>query len=1058
MSGKWSGAILFLGVLCVAAGVGQAQAETKALIGYWKFEGNLSDSAGKNNGTFTGGPPAYVAGQVGQAISFDGVDDFVNLPSPVNPAAYSIAVWVKPARPDPAGIVTRTSANGPTTEWSHQLRIQNGVFHHYLWVGAERNLPGTTTVSADTWYHVVIVAQNNGPMRLYVNGKEDAPSIGVAGTLWAGGDRLHIGSNSGHGMGWFKGLVDDLRIYNRELSAAQVADLYNGIPPAFVKAENPIPADGAVGVSMPLLQWTKGETAVFHDVYLGTSPDLTAADLQPRPYSTAFYYTPELTPGLEYFWRVDEIEGDGTVHTGDLWHFTATPLTAYLPQPADGAVNVLLNPTLSWAPGLMATAHHLYFGPDRQAVEAGTGGTDKGSLEATETSYQITEALKVDARYFWRIDETDSANVTHTGPTWSFETVWPGPTGAIRQWWLNTGGGTTVADLTGNGAYPDEPTGSEFVTLMEGPVDWADNYGTRLYGWVYPSQSGDYTFWIASDDNSELWLSTDDDPANKELIASVASWTASREWTKEANQQSLPVALEAGQRYYIEALQKEGSGGDNIAVAWQGPGIAMDLLGAGGVGPTPYLPQKASNPFPADGAVDTVQSLTLTWNAGEKALQHEVYFGDDANAVAAADTSSDLFQGRQSGTRYDTGALEWGKTFFWRVDEINEGETESPWVGRVWSFSTANFIPVDDFESYNDVEGTDTRIYETWIDGYADGSSGSIVGNLQPPFAERTIVHGGRQSMPMDYNNIDSPYFSEAYREFSPLMNWMGNGVTDLSLWVRGWPAQPAVNETAPGAFTVSGSGIDIWSDSDQFTFVYKTLNGDGVISARVVSNGTGTNSWAKGGVMIRDNLTAGSVHAHMDITGGAGGGNGASFQARLTADSASLNSDSATVVTPPYWIKLERRGDTFTGFLSPDGVNWTPQGDPQYIPMSTPAYVGLCVTSHAPTEYRTFQFDNVTVTGAAGSWQAAEVGFLRNSPQSLYVIVEDSANKRATVTNATAVNATEWTEWKIPLTDLQSVNLAKVKRMYIGVGDTANPTPDGTGRIYIDDIRVTRP
>jgi hypothetical protein len=219
---------------------------------------DCANSAGTAKGTFVGGQASYVPGKSGQAVSSDGVDDYVNIPSTTNPSVYTIAAWVKPARTDVAGIVTRTDASGPTTSWSHQLRINaSGNFHHYLWVGAERNISGTTTVVPDAWYHVVIVAQNNGPMRLYVNGQEDAASIDTAGVLWGSGDRIHVGSNSGHGMGWFKGAVDDLRIYSRELSAAQIADLSNGLDVAFVKAENPSPADGTEAVTSPLVQWTK---------------------------------------------------------------------------------------------------------------------------------------------------------------------------------------------------------------------------------------------------------------------------------------------------------------------------------------------------------------------------------------------------------------------------------------------------------------------------------------------------------------------------------------------------------------------------------------------------------------------------------------------------------------------------------------------------------------------------------------------------------------------------------------------------------------------------------
>jgi hypothetical protein len=1035
------------------------------LLGYWKFDegtGNVVGDSGPNgiNGTINGAP-VWVAGRFGGALQFDGVDDYVDTGNTEDLAQWTICCWVKsdtaPANSSPTGPLHREQ--NYQIDWNHtDNNFRNAVVMN---VGGTWYSASLGTLEANEWYHLGGTYDGEN-LKAYTNGKLITTNTSPSGNPAAETNTLKFARHAAAAQ-YCAITVDEARVYRRALTAAEIGSL---VPPV-LKATKPDPANGTVGVPIPLLQWAKGDTAIYHEVYMGTSPDLTEADKQPRAYSPAAFYTGAFVPGVKYYWRVDEVDGKGNVYTGDVWSFTALTLTAYLPQPADGAENVLLTPTLSWSAGQAATAHHVYFGTDRQAVADGATETDKGSLEATETWYEMAEALKPDTRYFWRIDETSSSAI-QTGPVWSFSTVPAGPAGAIRQWWSDIGSGTAVTDLTGNGNYPDNPTGSELVTLMEGPTDWNNNYGTRLYGWVYPPESGEYVFWIASDDNGELWLSTDEDPANKAMIANVTSWTNSREWTKEANQRSQAITLEAGQRYYIEALQKEGGGGDNIAVAWQGPGFNQEVLGAGGVGPTPYLPQKAYSPFPADGAADIFQSVVLTWKAGEKALKHELYFGDDANAVAAADSSSSLFLGSQTGTSYDAGDLEWGKTFWWRVDEINEGEPESPWVGRVWSFTTADFIPVDDFESYDDEEGAGTRIYETWIDGYTDSLSGSIVGNMDPPFAERTIVHGGAQSMPMDYDNSVSPYFSQAYREFSPPANWTVNGVTDLSLWVRGWPAPLADVTEDAGKMTVSGEGADIWGTTDHFTFVYKTLNGDGALVARVVNIGAGTNTWAKGGVMVRDSLEAGSASAQMVLTANTDGtaGNGGAFQNRATADldmnanDATSNTTLTTAIAPPYYVEIERAGSTLTASISPDGATWTPVGVPQYIVMEAPAYIGLCVTSHAAGEYRTFEFDNVKATGASGAWQTKEIGLARNNVQPLYAIVEDSSGNQATVVdpNAAAVNATTWTEWKIPLSDLAGVNLTKVKALYVGVGDTDNPAAGGTGRIYIDDIRVTRP
>ncbi len=101
---------------------------------------------------------------------------------------------------------------------------------------------------------------------------------------------------------------------------------------------------------------------------------------------------------------------------------------------------------------------------------------------------------------------------------------------------------------------------------------------------------------------------------------------------------------------------------------------------------------------------------------------------------------------------------------------------------RIYAFiltMVPNHGDAEDFESCNDAEGEGTRIYETWIDGYTDGTNGSTIGNFDPPFAECTIVHGGRQSMPLDCNNVNLPYYSEAYREFSPRQDWTAHGVGD---------------------------------------------------------------------------------------------------------------------------------------------------------------------------------------------------------------------------------------------------------------------------------------
>jgi len=141
--------------------------------------------------------------------------------------------------------------------------------------------------------------------------------------------------------------------------------------------------------------------------------------------------------------------------------------------------------------------------------------------------------------------------------------------------------------------------------------------------------------------------------------------------------------------------------------------------------------------------------------------------------------------GTDKGTKATTdatftpGTLESLATYYWRVDEVLTGNAVK--TGPVWKFTTAS--PVDDFESYTDNEGS--RIYETWIDGYTN-NTGSIVGNPQAPFAEQKIVHGGLQSMPLDYNNINTPFYSEVEQDFATAQDWTANGTDTLVLYMQG--------------------------------------------------------------------------------------------------------------------------------------------------------------------------------------------------------------------------------------------------------------------------------
>ncbi|MCP4613964.1 MAG: hypothetical protein GY845_35195 [Planctomycetes bacterium] len=197
-----------------------------------------------------------------------------------------------------------------------------------------------------------------------------------------------------------------------------------------------------------------------------------------------------------------------------------------------------------------------------------------------------------------------------------------------------------------------------------------------------------------------------------------------------------------------------------------------------------------TNPNPSNRAVDVRQAPTLTWTPGIYSASHQVYFGSDAASLELKG-SGDL--GSES---FEPGQLEWNTTYYWRVDEANNANADGPWTGPLWSFTTADFFIVDDFESYNDLDPVDAasnRIFFAWVDGFDNPAvNGSVVGYGIPPFAEQAIVHSGNQSMPLAYDNAVGK--SEATLTLTSNRDWTVNGVNTLTIWFRGSADNAAEN------------------------------------------------------------------------------------------------------------------------------------------------------------------------------------------------------------------------------------------------------------------------
>jgi hypothetical protein len=723
------------------------------------------------------------------------------------------------------------------------------------------------------------------------------------------------------------------------------------------------------------------------------------------------------------------------------------PEAARSPSPAKEATDVPREVVISWAPGEGVTGHDVYFGTNFDDVNTASRANPMGVLVSqgqTAATFDPTGLLEFATTYYWRIDEVLTDGGVFKGDVWSFTTE---PFAYAVQNIIATAsssGAGTGPENTVNGSGLNEAdehsteSNDMWLTAADAaqPV-WIQYEFDRVYKmyqllvWNYNVQFEPVLGFGAKDvtveysSNGEEWTALGDVEFAK--ATAVPSYVA-----------NTTVDMAGVPAKYVRLTIN-----DNWGMLTQFGLSEVRFL---------YIPAHAREPQPPAGAADVTVDSVLSWRAGRDATSHEVYFGTNQEELPLA--------GSPAQAAFTPSALEFGMTYYWKVDEVAD---DGVWAGEVWSFSTQQYALVDGFEDYTDDIEAGEAIFDTWVDGWVN-QTGATVGYINAPFAERTIVRSGKQSMPLQYDNTKSPFYSETTRVFDAAQNWSGNGANALVLYFQGVPGP--FMELANGKIIMGAAGTDIWNATDEFRFAYKPLSGNGSIVALIESVSRAVD-WTKAGVMIRETLEAGSPFAAVYATPDYG----CRYQARLTADVAAV-SDSGVVTTEqtalvaPYWVKIERVGNAFNGYYSTDGENWTAMAwNPQTIAMGANVYIGLAVTSHSAGVLASAEFSGVATTGNVnGAWAVETIGGDHpegNGAGQLYVTLEDAAGKTATVTHpagAGAVFLAGWNEWAIPYSDLAGVNLARIEAMTIGVGNRTSPAAGGSGILYIDDIGFGRP
>jgi hypothetical protein len=784
MSKRLISFVLVLGLVLPS----MAGAADPDLVAHWKFDDGsgttLFDSSGNGHDGTLVGDPQWVSGMLGGALEFDGAGDYVDCgSSPDYEIAVNISItcWIKVNQFTPTwqAIIT-------TSDSSWRVH-RSGSTNNIAWGTTgltPLDLTGTTDVSTGDWFHIAAV-YNGTQKLLYINGNVDASSDST-GNITASTMPVYIGDNSGATGRFWDGLIDDVRIYRRALNEVEILGVMAGGGAEYPLASSPVPENGSLHAdTWANLSWRAGDFAVSHDVYFDDNFDdvNTGAEsaFQGNQGDTFFVvgfpgfpFPDGLVPGTTYYWRIDEVNDSepNSPWKGDVWSFMIPPKTAYNPTPADGAKFIDPEADLDWTVGFGAKLHTVYFGNNFDDVNNAVGGAPQGNMTFDPGS------LELKTTYYWRVDEFD-AITTHKGNVWSFTTAGEG--GGVKAEYFS---GMNFENLVLTRTDPQINFG--WPNGEPDPAVGADNFSVRWTGEVEAAFTETYTFYTNTDDGARLWID------GQQLV---------NDWNDHgATENRGTIDLVEGNTYSLVMEYYENGGGVVAELRWSSPSTPKDLIPQAALS----LPVKAGNPNPSNNAVDVSQRATLSWSAGEAAASHDVYFGTDTDAVKNADTSSPEYKGNRplGSESYDPGPLEWDITYYWRIDEVEAGGTIQK--GNVWSFTTANFLIIDDMESYNDIdegEPGSNRIYIAWEDGITNpANGGSIVGYDNAPFAEQTIVHSGLQSMPFAYDNAAGK--SEATLTLTYPRDWTENGVDTLAIWHIG----DAANATETMYVTLNGS------------------------------------------------------------------------------------------------------------------------------------------------------------------------------------------------------------------------------------------------------------
>ncbi|MHC4326185.1 MAG: discoidin domain-containing protein, partial [Planctomycetota bacterium] len=654
------------------------------------------------------------------------------------------------------------------------------------------------------------------------------------------------------------------------------------------------------------------------------------------------------------------------------------------PDPVDQKKDVPRDAVLSWKPGEGAVQHDVYLGTVFEDVEQASATVDPTGVYKDRigiNTYTVAERLELSETYYWRVDEVEADSTTiHQGDVWSFTVellAYPVENIIVTASSSEEG---KEAENTVNGSgldesgllHTNESVGNMWLSGKEGPQPtWIEFEFEKAYKlhemWVW--NSNDSLESLIGLGFNDVLIEYSADGIEFTTLGTTHQFARAPGEPDYAHDTTIDFEGVATRRVRLTA-------NSNFEGIFDQFGLSEVRFF--------YIPVHARQPDPNSGATEVDLDPVLEWGMGREAAEHIIYISSDEQAViddtAQATTTTELSQGPLT--------LDLGTIYYWRVDEVNNAEIPSIWQGDIWNFTTQEYLVIDDFESY---DVGNKEIWWIWKDGlgyvahdnepaYAGNGTGSAVGDeFSSSYTEETIIHGGKQSMPLVYDNNKQDFltYSETTMTLTTQRDWTVRGAEELALWFRGYPATFSTFTEGPaGTYTMTARSDNIEDTSDSFHFVYKQLSGTGSITAKVESVSL-TSTSSKAGVMIRETLTPESKHA-MTFSRPDGG---VRFRRRTETSGEDLNSTDSTLAVP-HWVKIERdAAGLFTASHSTDGINFMPLddaslGSSETVQMGNIVYIGLALSGNNPEETCTAVFSDVSTTGTVtGQWQSEDIG-----------------------------------------------------------------------------------